>query len=226
MAYDAKGWVTVAHIQRRGSKRWVARYADPEGLEKAKSFAKKSDAEKFLASAQHAIRVGGYVDPALGRLVVREWAAQWLAAQGHLKPAARERYASTLRTHVLPRWSGVSLGNVGHAAVQEWCSTLATTSSPSAAIKAHRVLSLLLDLAVKDGRLVRNPAHGVSLPRLAQADRRYLTHDQVFDLAEAAGRYRLAVSSWLTRDAGSERWQRCGSTASIRCAGGWRSRSP
>jgi integrase len=183
----------MAHIQKRGAKRWVARYADPEGNERAKSFLKKSDAEKFLASVQHTISVGGYVDPSLGRLAVGEWAAQWLAAQGHLKPAARERYASTLRTHVLPRWAEVSLSNVGHAAVQAWCSTIATTKSPSAAVKAHRVLSLVLDLAVKDGRLVRNPAHGVSLPREAQTDRRYLSHEQVLHLAEAAGDYRVAV---------------------------------
>jgi integrase len=45
------------------------------------------------------------------------------------------------------------------------------------------VLSLILALAVKDGRLARNPAQGVNLPRVVTEERRYLTHEQVELLA-------------------------------------------
>jgi integrase len=61
--------------------------------------------------------------------------------------------------------------------------------SPSAAIKAHRVLSLILAFAVKDGRLARNAAQGVALRREVRRDQEYLTHDEVRRLAEAAGYY-------------------------------------
>ena len=37
------------------------------------------------------------------------------------------------------------------------------------------MLSLILALAVKDGRLVRNVAEGISLPRVLTGERRYLT---------------------------------------------------
>jgi integrase len=47
------------------------------------------------------------------------------------------------------------------------------------------VLSLVLASAVKDSRLVRNPAEGISLPRVVVTERRYLTHAQVAELAEA-----------------------------------------
>ncbi len=49
------------------------------------------------------------------------------------------------------------------------------------------MLSLVLDMAVKDGRLVRNVATGVNLPRAVKHEHRYLTHEQVDDLAEATG---------------------------------------
>jgi plasmid stabilization system protein ParE len=62
-----------------------------------------------------------------------------------------------------------------------------------------RALSLVLDLAIKNGRLVRNPAQGTSLPREAQTDRRYLSHEQALGLAEAAGDYRVAVMVRLHR---------------------------
>jgi integrase len=53
--------------------------------------------------------------------------------------------------------------------------------------KVHRVLSLVLDMAVKDGRLARNVATGVNLPRVRKHEHRYLTHEQVDDLATATG---------------------------------------
>jgi integrase len=57
----------------------------------------------------------------------------------------------------------------------------------------HRVFSLMLDLAVQDGRVARNAARGVRLPKLAKTEKRFLTHDQVRNLADAAGPYRLVV---------------------------------
>jgi len=55
------------------------------------------------------------------------------------------------------------------------------------------VLSLMLDWAVRDNRIARNPATGVSLPRVTPATKRFLTHQQVNDLANAAGDYRLLI---------------------------------
>jgi integrase len=88
---------------------------------------------------------------------------------------------------VQPQWSRVRLADVSHADVQIWVSRLATQRSPSTARKAHRVLSLVLGLAVRDGRLNRNPADGIGLPREVRTDRRYRNHEQVHALAVAAG---------------------------------------
>jgi integrase len=122
--------------------------------------------------------------------------------------------------------------------VQAWVSRLAAGRSASTARKAHRVLSLILSLAVRDGRLVKNPADGVGLPRETQKDRLYLTHEQVRELAaacadpsasvtkrrsergHASADYQLSCSSWLTPESGSVRWLRCACVGSIRWSGG------
>ena len=53
---------------------------------------------------------------------------------------------------------------------------------------------MALAYAVKDGRLAINPAAGVSLPRVHQAEKRYLTHQQLAQLADECGEtYRLVV---------------------------------
>lgn len=75
---------------------------------------------------------------------------------------------------------------MSHSDVQKWVTALSKQRSPATVRKVHRVLSLILDTAVKDGRLARNVAHGVNLPRPVKEQQRHLTHAQVEALARPA----------------------------------------
>ncbi len=183
----------MASIARRDDGRWRARYRDALGREHSRHFARKIDAQHWLDDVTTAVRTGTYSDPRRGRLTIGKWAPEWLDGQAHLKPSTRERYAGILREHVLPTWSLVQLADVRHSDVQTWITRLAAIRSPATVRKIHRVLSLMLKTAVKDGRIGRNPADGVNLPRVASAERRYLTHDQVRMVADACGPHRLVV---------------------------------
>ena len=57
----------------------------------------------------------------------------------------------------------------------------------------HRVLHMVLNAAVADGRLVRNPAALIKLPRDRRREKRFLSHAQVAALADAAGPDRLVI---------------------------------
>ena len=141
-----------------------------------------------------AVQQVDYVDPAMSRVTVGEWSARWLAGQGHLKPSTRARYAGILRVQVLPNWETVRLSEVTHADVVTWVSLLRRSGLAPATIRqAHRVLSLILSLAVRDGRIARNPADKVPLPPAAKPDKRFLSHGEVAALAIAAGEYHLVV---------------------------------
>ena len=84
----------------------------------------------------------------------------------------------------------VKLSDVTHGEVQRWITGL--WLAPGSVRKVHRVLSMVLAYAVKDGRLAVNPAAGISLPR--EMEKRFLTHRQVHELAEACREeYRLVV---------------------------------
>lgn len=180
---------------RQGTgNRWRVRYRTPEGQQRSKSFRLRDEAKRYAADVESAKNGGAYVDPALARPTVGQWAAQWLETKTDLKPTTRERYAGILREHITPRWESVRLGEVTHSAVQAWVAELAKDRAPATVRKVHRVLSMILEAAVKDGRLARNPSAGVSLPRLASTEKRYLTHQQVADLAAEVGEdYRLVV---------------------------------
>lgn len=186
----------MASIEKRirdDRVRWYARYRAPDGRQLSRSFDRKADAQRFLTGIESSKLTGSYIDPALARLTVGEWSARWLDGQVHLKPSTRERYAGILREHISPWWAGVRLADVTHSAVQAWVSGLAAQRQAATVRKVHRVLSQILASAVKDGRLVRNPAAGVNLPRVVAAEQRYLTHEQVHSLASACGPYGLVV---------------------------------
>jgi integrase len=63
---------------------------------------------------------------------------------------------------------------------------LAVGLRPGTVRQTHRVLSLILDTAVTDGLIARNPAAGAKLPRQARAEPVFLTAQQVAELARAS----------------------------------------
>ena len=65
--------------------------------------------------------------------------------------------------------------------------SLSRQYSPATVQKVHNVLSLVLGMAVKDGRLSRNVVQGVNLPRVAKHEHLYLSHEQVEALANECG---------------------------------------
>jgi hypothetical protein len=185
----------MAHIQKRqrrnqdgtaGAVLWCLRYLSPEtGKERTETFRLKRDAERRLTEVETSKLTGSYVDPRAGQITVGAWAEHWLDVQVQLKPTTRARYRSILDVHVLPRWGTIELSRVRHADVQKWVAELSTQRAAATVRKVHRVLSQVLGTAVKDGRLARNVAEDVSLPRVRSKERLYLTHAQVTDLADA-----------------------------------------
>ena len=160
----------MASIARRPDGTYRPRYRDENGKEHARHFKRKVDAQRWLNSVTAALETGNYVDPRAGRIKVGEWAEKWFEGQAQLKPTTRSRYRSVLDMHVLPHWSASQLVAVSHADVQAWVAQQHADGAAPATVRKHfRVLSLVLDLAVRDGRLPRNPCQKVNLPRVKSA---------------------------------------------------------
>lgn len=181
------GTITGSKISD-GSTRYRARYRDAGGRQHEKRFARKIDARRWLDEATSALVTQTWTAPERGRVTVAVWAKQWLEAQTGIKPSTHYRYGSLLRTHILPAWGQHRLADITHADVAAWVARLRSQgSAPSTVRQTHRVFSLLLGLAVRDGRIPRNPADRVPLPRVTRGEPRFLTRDEVERLADAAG---------------------------------------
>ena len=172
--------------QGQGRPRWRARYRDPSGRERSRSFVRKVDAERFLVSIEDAKLRGAYVDPAAGRVPFADWAERWFNTTATLRPSTRKDYEVLLNNQVLPGFGDMTLVAVDALAVREWVAELVAGGlSAKRARKAHQVLSQILASAVDGGRLPRNVAAGTKLPKVQRKEMHFLTAAQVEALAEA-----------------------------------------
>lgn len=185
---------SITAYESADGRRYRVRYRKPDHSQTDKrGFRTKRDAEEFLHMVELSKVRGSYVDPALSRVTVETWARDWLKSQAQLKPTALVGYESALSKHIIPRWGRRSLSDIGYAEIQHWISDLSKTLAPQTVRNIYAVFSLVFSFAVRDGRLVRNPAEGIQLPRRIKAKRGYLTHAQVHRLADECGDSRTLV---------------------------------
>jgi integrase len=172
---------------RNGRTTYQVRWRDPAGRQRKRSFRRKSDADRFLTSVESSKLAGSYVDPGAGRTTVGDYAATWLGRQVQLRPSTRDRYQAIIRVHLVPTFGTVPLSRLERSAVAAWVAELSASGLAAATVRhVHRVLVMVLNSALADGRLTRNVAAGVPLPRAASREKRFLSHAEVAALAEAA----------------------------------------
>ncbi|MBY0288122.1 MAG: site-specific integrase [Mycobacteriaceae bacterium] len=180
----------VASVRHGKGLRWLARYVDDSGLERSKAFNRKSDAQAWLDTEVTAkLATGAYVAPKAGAKIVSEVYESWSASQGHISPKTAATRRSAWRTRVEHRWGRVAVADVKTSAVRAWVAIMAEDGvGPSTIENAFGLLRQVLDAAVEDSRIPRNPCVGVKLPKRQHSDRGYLSVRQVTVLAEAVER--------------------------------------
>lgn len=186
------------------------RYRLPDHSQTDKrGFRTKREAELFLASLEVSQARGDFVSVARSRIPVGEWAEQRLATQVQLKPSTRNGYESIVRSAIIPRWGSTPLSGLSHAGIQKWLAEVSGRAASSTTRSYYRVLSIMLRYAVRDGRLSRNPADGVKLPRVVQRKHGYLTHAKSTSSPSYTGPTETSCCSSPTPDSAGARWQRC-----------------
>jgi integrase len=152
--------------------RYRVRYEDPDRKEHSESFARKADAEKFRTRVDADLLRGSYRDPDAGRVTLRKYAGEWLAAQ-RFDTVTREAVESRLRLHVFPVLGSRRLDELAArpSLLQAWLSDLRRVQGGSlAASSSGKVLTHLntvMKAAVLDGRIAVNPCEiaGIKAPR-------------------------------------------------------------
>lgn len=146
--------------------RWRARYLDPDGAERNRSFATKVAAERFLTEIEHSKIAGSYRDPDAGQVTLRKYAAEWV--KGYPEDSTRGQIIRRqLDNHILPKLGAKMLAELERrpSMVQQFFTGL--PMGPAGASQVAITLSTILNAAVDDQLINRNPckAQSVKVPR-------------------------------------------------------------
>ena len=139
--------------------RYRVRYTDPDGRERSRSFPDRDEraAEAFLVTVEADKLRGSYIDPQAGRISLRRYASEWLAAQT-FDESTREATESRLRVHVYPYLGDRRLGAILPSHVQAWDRALQQQNvAPTYRRVLFANLSAIFSAAVDDERIAKNP---------------------------------------------------------------------
>lgn len=185
-------------IRKRESGRYQVRYPGTDGRLRSapNTFARKSDAQRYLALVEAQLMKGEWIDPDRGKVTVQEYAERWIAQRANLRPRTVQLYTWLLGKHITPYIGWVPLGRLDTPMVREWRSQLLGSGvSASMAAKAYRLLRAVLMTAVNEDELIRrNPCRVPGADQEKPGERPVLDVIQVFQLAnEMPARYRALV---------------------------------
>ncbi|MGD9701592.1 MAG: tyrosine-type recombinase/integrase [Acidimicrobiia bacterium] len=192
-------------VSRRATKagevRYDVRLRGPDGREVSRTFRTVKDAERFQREQLRNRDRGEWVDPAAGRVTLADWVADWQRTIVHLRPSTKRIYGDALRLHVLPTLGATPLGKLTTPQLRAWLSELSSAPSarrpalaPASVHQVYRTLNRVLNAAVRDGIMGRNPLAGVDPPKVEREEMRVLSPAQVNDLAATIDpRYRAFV---------------------------------
>src|SRR5215467_6509182 len=194
-------------VRRLPSGRWQARYKGPDGIDRPapNTFATKTGAERWLSLTEAEIVRDDWIDPGAGRVPFIRYAQSWVAERPNLRPKTLQLYKGLVRLHMTPALASLTVQEITEPRVRRWRKGLLDAGVGEVTVaKAYRLLKAIMNTAVDDGMIRRNPCRIKGAGQEKSPERPVLTIRQVFDLADAIeSRYRVLI---LLAVFGSLRW--------------------
>lgn len=178
----------MGSVRKRPAGAWEARWYGPDGRQHSVNFTTKGDATRHIRAMEGAKVRGDYVDQSLSRTPFSKVAEEWLETTRLLKPKTRDGYERIVHHHLIPEFGLTPVARINAAIIERFITRLDV--SPGTARNVLRVLSPIMQYAVKGGMIARNPVADVTRPRSVKRgpeELQALSADQVRQLAEAVG---------------------------------------
>jgi hypothetical protein len=178
-------------VRRLPSGRWQARYPGPRGtlIPAPQTFATRAEASRYLASVETDVERGQWVDPRGAGVLLRDYAAAWLqerTVKGRpLAPRTVDTYRHSLDAWILPTLGDLPLDKITPAHVGRWHADVGRRTGATAVRQAYAVLRAVLNTAVADEALHRNPCRIKDAGQAYSRERPLLGLDQVDALIAA-----------------------------------------
>lgn len=183
---------------------WRTRWRTPDGKPRSKVWERKRDADAHAAEVEVSKHRGAYIDPARGRVRMRDYAADWAAARDW-KDRTRKDWPVVWR-RLDPLVGGLPVDQVDRLTLEQTRAKLAAKYARGVTEGTMHKLHAILRHAYASGVIGRDPTVGVAAAPRRRADdpTGRVTPDEVPTRAEAlailAGApadYRAAVALGL-----------------------------
>ena len=195
----------MASVQKRtrnGKTRWVARWRQPDGTERSKSFDRKGEASSYAHRKEAEANRHAHLDRDRDRVTVGQWLDVWLddiiaprCAAGRLAPKTAQGYEQRVRTHIRPAIGHVKLAHLTAGHVDTLLTgVVASGLSPGTARRVRAVLSKALSDAQARDLVDRNAARDATPPETPKTEPSSFSPDEYRAIvAELEGTYGRAV---------------------------------
>ncbi|WP_194819324.1 site-specific integrase [Nocardia sp. XZ_19_385] len=183
---DEEGTVRRVPSKLHGKgKRWRARYVDDADGEHTKRFARKTDAQKWLDDQVAALVQGTHVAPRDAKRTVKQWCEEWIEGYAiHRDTTIRQ--AKVHIAQINAEFGAMQLSAVRPSAIKAWTAKLKTAGHEQSYVYAlHGRLSQIMEDAVLDGILARNPCSKRTAPPMGKQKVYCATTEQVWALHDA-----------------------------------------
>ena len=182
----------MASISKRqtssGEVRYDVRYrAGGRAVEEA--FKRRRDAENRVRQLEAERLKGLVADPRRGREKLSDYAERWLEARTvkgrPLAPMTKQGYRGLLTRNIDPRIGQYPIADLTPAVVRDWYARVSVNAGIDQAAKSYRLLRAILNTAVDDELIARNPCRIRGGGAEHAGERPMIDAELVFRLADA-----------------------------------------
>lgn len=170
---------------------YEVRYRDGQGRQRTKGgFRRKRDAEQFANEIEVARHQGTLINPQQANVSFASVADSWLVSiEGRRKPRTVDGYRKLVDLHLRPVFGSRKVASISYADVDGLLRSLEALGRKGGTVRnTFFVLKMVLDYAIRDGRIRANPCSGVELPSAASPEMLFLCAAEVRALAETVDR--------------------------------------
>lgn len=159
--------------------------------------------------------IAQYGAPLDKTMTVAAWSDHWLetVCRPHMKPAPLKGYRSVVRTWIVPTIGQKRMAQLKPSDLRAVSDAIHTAGrSSSTALKAHTIMSAMLESARLDGVVGRNVARDVIAPKAAKSQRGALPIGAPLRMLEVAGGIPDGTRWWMAILTGMRQGERLGAT--------------
>src|SRR4051794_12477813 len=144
--------------KRPNDRNYRARYRDPLGRQRSRTFSRKGDAQRFLLEMESDKARGSWIDPRAADMPLARWAEEFLRLSRRLSPTTQQTYRRDLGKYVLPRFGAYRLGRLPADEIENWLNDeIEAGIAPSSVHRHYRILRRILQVAVEKQKIIANP---------------------------------------------------------------------